>query len=256
MRAHVQQAREGLDRLTQSFVPLLEALAPSLAQPIATNRTDDVRFELIGMGTRQTPVGTLSFFPTGFVAAVGRDGRAIARNIAEPDDLMRGLPLATMFPPVRAALEGRSTMGVGEMPPSQDQPSRVYLVAAVPVRDAQQNVVGALTSGISYGQLARSVERAIRVHTGTEPVLWVGLRRNDRVLPSGADKDVPPRWLVPQPLVAQIPRDAEARLRAGNGVFTWSFVENGQRGWGAALATLPQLEGTSLLLFRSEAMQR
>lgn len=256
LRAHVRQAREGIDRLTLGFVPLLESLAPSLAGPIGRNSVDDVRFELIAMNGRQTSAGALSFYPTGFVAAVGRDGQAIARNVPAPDDRMRGLPLATMFPPVRSALEGRSTLGVGELPPSSDQPSRVYLVAAVPVRDAQGAVIGALTAGISYGQLARSIERAIRVHTGTEPVLWVGLQRNGRVLPSGNDKDVPPRWLVPQTLIARIPRDHEARLQASGGVYIWTFIEDGQRGWAGALATLSQLENTRVLIFRSEAMQR
>lgn len=255
MPAHVRQAREGMERITTGFVPVLEGLAPALAAPITANNAGNVRYELIGMNTRQVPAGALTFFPTGFVVAVNRDGVAIARNIAEPDDLMRGMQLAAMFPSVRTALGGTSAAAVGELPPGPDQPSRVYYVAAVPVRGPDGAVVGALAAGISFGQIARSLERAIRTHTGPQPVIWVGLEREGRVLPSGRDRDVPERWLVPQSLVNRIPAGAAARARGGAPVY-WEFVEDAQRGWAGALASLPTLEGTNLLLFRSEASQR
>jgi hypothetical protein len=131
----------------------------------------------------------------------------------------------------------------------------VYLVAAVPVRDAQNNIIGSLAAGVSYGPLARAITTAVRVHAGDQPILWVGLQRNGRVLPSGRDRDVPERWLVPASLIGRIPANAAQRLATGNGTMTWTFVEDGQRGWAGALATLPQLEGTNLVLFRSEAQQ-
>jgi hypothetical protein len=252
---HVRDAREGLDRLTRGFQPVLEGLAPHLAAPMAAHNTENIRFALIGLGSEQTPSGSLAFFPTGFVVAVGMDGIAIARNVAEPDDLMHGMPLANMFSSVRDAIAGHGGQSVGELPATADSPSRVYLVAAVPVRDVSGTILGALAAGISYGQLARSLDTAVRVHSGQEPVLWVGLRRNGRVLPSGHDRDVPERWLIPQPLISAIPRDADARIEAGHGQFVWTFIEGDARGWGGSLAAQPQLQDTTIVIFRSEARQ-
>jgi hypothetical protein len=131
----------------------------------------------------------------------------------------------------------------------------VYLVAAVPVRDAQNTVIGALAAGVSYGQLARALDTAVRVHAGQQPVLWVGLERNGRVLPSGRDRDVPERWLIPASLIGRIPANAAQRLSGANAMTTWTFVENQERGWAGALGAIPQLEGTNVLIFRSEAQQ-
>jgi hypothetical protein len=255
MAEHIRDARAGVEQLTRAFVPVLEGLAPSLTQPMTAHDNAGIRFALLGMQAQHTPAGSLSFFPTGFIVATGVDGVAIARNIDEQSDLMRGTNLAALFPSVRNGVAGTSGLGIGELPATPDQPARVYLVAAVPVRDAQNNVIGSLAAGISYGPLARAITTAVRVHSGDQPIIWVGLKRGDRVLPSGHDRDVPERWLVPTSLIGRIPPGAESRLASGNGTTTWNFVEDGQRGWAGALATIPQLEGTSLVLFRSEAQQ-
>lgn len=257
MAGHVREARAGVERLTRSFVPVLEGLAPSLVQSMTTHDVPGVRFTLIGMGSQNTPAGSLSFFPTGFIAAVGPDGLAIARNIDETRDLMRGMPMRTLFPSVASALGGNSRLGVGELPASPDMPSRVELVAAVPVRDVHGAILGALAAGISYGQLARAIDTAVRVHAGQEPVLWVGLQHGGRVLPSGRDRDVPARWLVPASLIGRIPADAAQRINDGTTApFVWTFIEESERGWAGAIASVPPLEGTRVLIFRSEAMQR
>lgn len=255
MAGHIRDARAGVDQLTRTFVPVLEGLAPSLTRPITTHDNPGVRFALIGMSTQHTPAGSLSFFPTGFITAVGPDGVSMARNTDETSDLMRGMQLATLFPSIRGALAGTSGLSVGELPATQGTPSRVFLVASVPVRDAQNAVIGALAAGISYGQIARSIDTAVRVHSGQQPVIWVGLVRDGRVLPSGHDRDVAERWLIPAPLIAQIPSNAATRLQGPNAQFTWTFIEGGARGWGAAMAVLPQLEGTNLVMYRSEAQQ-
>lgn len=255
MTEAVRDARAGVDQLTRSFVPVLDGLAPSLTRSMTAQDIPGIRYALIGMNTQHTAAGSLSFFPTGFIAAVGPDGVALARNVDESGDLMRGMPLASLFPSIRGALGGTSGLSVGELPASGDSPSRVYLVASVPVRDAANVVIGALAAGISYGQLARSVDTAVRMHTGQTPVVWVGLLRNGRVLPSGHDRDVPERWLVPASLISQIPANSATRLATPNAEFSWTFVEGGERGWAGALGVLPQLEGTNVLIFRSEAQQ-
>ena len=255
MADHVRDARAGIDQLTRTFVPVLEGLAPSLTQSMTAHDIGGVRFALIGMQTEHTAAGSLSFFPTGFITAVGPDGVAIARNTDEQSDLMRGTNMANLFPAIRDALGGHGTLGVGELPATPDQPSRAYLIATVPVHDAQNNVIGALAAGVSYGQLAHAVTTAVRVHAGQEPVLWIGLERGGRVLPSGRDRDVPERWLVPAALIAQIPPGAATHMSGPNQMTTWTFVEGGQRGWAGALAAVPQLADTRVLIYRSEATQ-
>jgi hypothetical protein len=252
VQANIGQARDGLQRFTSGFVPLLESLAPSIRTSVAANNEANVRFDLMGLGTRQTSAGSLTMYSTGFVVAVRPDGTAIARDIAEADDRMREMQLNPLFPSVRAALAGTAGLGLGELPPTSDQPARTFVVAAAPVRNADNSVAGALAAGVSYGHLAHSIERAIRTQIGQRPVIWVGLHHGNRVFPSGADRDVPPAWLVPQSLINQVPADWQARLARGGGQFTWNFVENNVRGWGAALATMPQLDDTRVLIFRSE----
>jgi len=250
--ANIRVAREGLDQLTRSFTPILDQLATGMAPSVQSGVEDRVRFQLIEARTRQVQGGSMTLFPTAFIAAVSVAGTAIARDIARDDDFMRALPMATMFTSVRHALDGHSAISVGELAATADQPARVLMVAASPIRAEGGAVVGTLCAGIRYGDLSRALEQAIRARVGTRPVLWVSLVRNGRVLPSGRDRDVPPRWLVPQPLIAQIPRDAAARLTRGNGLFTWNFIEGETRPWGAGMGTLDALEGTNVLIFRSE----
>ena len=204
------------------------------------------------MKTRQTAAGSLTLYPTGFVAAVNPQGRAVARDVPEDDDHMRGMDLGALFPAVRTALTGTASTGLGELPAAADQPARVYLVSAAPVRDPSVIVEG---REIYVGPLSRSGEGAVRTAAGPQPVLWVGLRRLGRVMPAAQDRDVPPRWLVPAALVAAIPGNTDSRL-TGTAPVTWTFIENGQRGWAGAVATLPELEGASVLIYRSEAEQR
>lgn len=250
---HVRQAREGFERLARGYLPLLESLAPDLGAPVSAGNEDGVRMALIAANTRQTAAGSLTGYPAGFTVATDRQGRVIAKNTPAEEDRMRGTNLVAWAPLVRTALEGQGTLGAAERP-ADGGPSTVFLVAAVPIRH-EGNVVGALVSGIAFGRLARALDQTVRLNAGQRPVLWVGLLRNGRVLPSGNDADVQERWLIPRSLVQQIPADTPARLERAGG-FSWHFIESGQRGWGAALGRIWQLSDTSIVVFRSEAEQR
>jgi hypothetical protein len=251
LRGDALRARDGAQRVTEQFGPRVTELASQIAAPVTANDPPGIRAALVGF---TTPGGPMTLFPTSFVAVTDREGRALARDVAnESDDRMKGTVLAELFPCVRAALTGRGGTCVGELPAVSNVPSRVVLVAAAPVRNAGQEVVGALAAGLTFGALARMIDGAVRPGVGSA-VLWTGLRRGGRVLPSGADQDVPRRWLVPDSLVRAIPSTVGS-LEGGTGVQVWSFTQDG-RGWGGAVAALPTIPGADLVLFRSEASQR
>lgn len=269
VRTHVSGAQQATARLLQGFNPLLEQLAQPMGALVG--QPADLRVELINTRSRQTSAGALTLFPVSFVAVVGRDGVCIARNIEEAEDRMRGLNLGTLFPPVQTALGGTAATGIGTLPPvaapAPDPhpapgarpvtglPERVFFAGAVPLRDASGAVVGALVSGMNFTAIAHAVHQAVVNAAGQQPVLWAGLRRQGRVFPSEIDTDVAERWRVPTVLVRAIPADVDARVQSGNGAASWNFIENNQRGWGAVVARLEALEGTQLVLFRSEARQ-
>ena len=247
---------EALDRLTRGFVPVLEGLAPSLSVPMSQHNADNVRFALLGMGTQHTDAGSLTVYPTGFVVAGGTDGVAVARNIAQADDL-------DAWDAPRDHVSGDSERAGGE-PAAPGwgswRPRRTSPRAATwsrPCRFTTRREPWWVLSRQGF-RLGRSVARSIRRsewNAGQEPVLWVGLRHNGRVFPSGRDRDVPERWLVPASLVTQIPPGADQQVESGRGEYVWQFVENGARGWAGGLGRLVQIQETDVLIFRSEASQ-
>jgi hypothetical protein len=252
LRADLGRAREASRRVTDQFGPRVRELVSQVAAPMAGNDPPALRSALVGF---TTPGGPMTLFPTSFVAVTDREGRAMARDVPnETDDRMKGLPLKDLFSCVRGALEGRDGVCVGELPAVGAVPSRVLLVAAAPVRDGSQSVIGALAAGITFGALARMIDGAVRPGVGSA-VLWTGLRMGTRVLPAGTDQDVPRRWLVPDSLIRVIPA-AQANALAGTaGEHVWAFSQDG-RGWGGAVGSLPTIPGAALVLFRSEANQR
>lgn len=142
--------------------------------------------------------------PMSFMAAVGPDGKVIARNA--DDDQMRGMDLAERFEPVRKALAGELAYGIGEFenPKDKDNPS-VTIVMAAPAH-YQGKVVGALVIGIPLWRLSQRLSKQLQMEAaGKEAgaVLWVYLYRGDKLHHFGTPKDL--EELVP---------DAAAR-RAG-----------------------------------------
>ena len=96
----------------------------------------------------------MTLYPTSFVAVTGRDGVAIARDIAnESEDRMKGMDLKALFSCVRQATEGREGLCVGEIPPVGNLPSRVMLVAAAPIKNAANEVIGTISAGLTYDSL-------------------------------------------------------------------------------------------------------
>lgn len=252
LRADLAHAREAAQRTVDGYLPKVRELVGPITAPLAGNDAPAIRSTLVGF---TTPGGPMTLFPTSFVVVTGRDGVAIARDVAnESEDRMKGMDVKALFTCVRQATEGRDGMCVGELPPVANLPSRVMLVAAAPIKNSANEVIGTISAGITYGALARMIDSAVRPHVG-DAVFWTGLRYHGRVLPSGADQDVPRRWLVPAPLIQAIPAEQAQRIEREGGEYFFPFIQD-NRGWAGVIAALPMIPETQVVLFRSEASQR
>jgi hypothetical protein len=255
VQEHVAIAAKTIKNSLDSMLPALreaakiKLLAPAMAGGPA--KEDDVRIELTDMSR---PGGKLGIAAFGFVAAVGLDGKVIARDKPKDEDKLKGFNLAVPFSAVQQALQGGEANEVGEFPAVDGYPSSVISVAAVPVRDATGKVVGALAAGRSFGRLAVLAKTYIEVETKKDPVIWVGLLRNGRLFPSGDDSDVMEINLIPKPLVDAVPKDIETRTANPGQTATWTFMESA-RGWAGVAANLPELQGTRIVIYRSESSQ-
>ncbi len=244
LRADMPRALDATNRLTSGMVSTVQSATAAVARPMAANEPGNLRAELVSL---TTPGGPFTLYSFSFVVAIDREGRVVARDRAnESDDRMKGMLLRPLFNCVAKALEDHGELCVGELPAEGETPSRVVLMATAPLHDAQNQVVGALAAGITFGQLTRLIDAATRTGVG-DAVFWTGLHSGGRVFPSGRDRDVVARWLVPDILVRRVPATIASTTYL-------HYVEDG-RGWGAAYAPLPTIANTELVLFRSEARQ-
>lgn len=252
LREDMQRARTAAQRAVEGFVPKVRELVGPVTGPVTNNDPVALRSTLVGF---TTPGGPMTLYPTSFVAVTNRDGVALARDLPnESDDRMKGMDLRAPFECVRAALAGREGMCVGELPAVQNVPSRVLLVAAAPIKNAAGETIGSISAGLTFGVFSRMIDTAVRGQVGGA-VFWTGVRYQDRVLPSGTDQDVAPRWRVPASLIRTIPAADAMRIEQAGGEHFYPFEQDG-RGWAGGIGALPFLPRTLLVLFRSEASQR
>jgi hypothetical protein len=245
LRADLPRAIEAANRLTGGMVERVGSVASQIARPLAAGDQGNLRAELVALST---PGGPLTMYSFSFVVAIDRDGRVVARDKPnESDDRMKGMQFRPLFSCVGRALENHAELCVGELPAEGETPSRAVLLAATPLLDAQNQVIGALGAGVTFGPLSRMIDSATRLTTG-DAVFWTALRYNGRVFPSGTDRDVTARWLLPAVLVRRAPRTPVTAPTFVN------YIEDG-RGWAAAFAPLASIPSTEVLLYRSEARQ-
>lgn len=134
-------------------------------------------------------VRELVISPMSFMAAVGADGRVIARD-AEPDR-MKGMDLAERFPVVAAALKGEPGYAIGEFESDEKggESSITILMAAPAHHDGK--VVGALVLGIPLWRLSQRLSKQLQLESGTDGVvLWVYVYRGDRLFHHGTPPDL------------------------------------------------------------------
>ena len=214
-----QMVREDKQRHFVGVRKAAEKLAPGYLVEDPVRREREVRFAVKRL--QQPPRGITEFIasPMSFLAAVGTDGKVIARD-AEPDR-MRGMDMGAQYPLVRAALaEGREGYALGEFadPSRPEEPPSVSMLFAAPARrdadgDGTREVVGAVVAGIPLWRMSQRMGRQLALNHADQQgvILWVYIYKGDRlfhfdtppdlnqVIPSGADiqrglRDHPRGW--------------------------------------------------------------
>ncbi len=160
-------------------------LAPGFAPRDAATREHQMRLALSYV--QKPPKGVHQFMasPMSFLAAVGTDGKVIARDL-EPDP-MKGRDFGALYPVVHAALtDGRSGYGLGEFrgPPGTKSDWSILFVA--PAR-SEGHIVGAVVSGIPLWRLAQQLSRQMQLDHVAETglTLWAYTYKGDRVFHFG-----------------------------------------------------------------------
>jgi len=180
------RVREILDEdLARHRVGVVEAakrLAPGFVIGDPAERIAQLRVGLRAM--RQPPRGVeqLIASPMSFLAAVGADGKVIARG-ADPDTL-QGKDFGKRYPVVAAALDtGEAAVGLGEFEPIEGEgPSSWSILFVAPAeRDGER--VGAVVAGIPLWRLAQRLSTQLRLETTDQQntILWVFTTKGDRL---------------------------------------------------------------------------
>jgi hypothetical protein len=135
-------------------------------------------------------VPELVISPMSFMAVVGKDGKCIARDL-EPDK-MAGLDLGKMFPSVRAALDGKQGMEIGQFESTEKggKPS-VTLLMAAPAH-YRGEVVGALVLGIPLWRMQQLMSKQLQMELAGKRnvVIWAYLYKGQDIHSHGTPPEV------------------------------------------------------------------
>ncbi len=240
--------RQDLDDGMTGVRAAAERLAPGFAVEDPARREADLRagLRLVQRPTRQR-VPELMTLPITFLAAVGMDGKVIARDATE--DRMRGFDLAEIAPVVQAALDGSAGHALSRIPSLlEDDPPSVTVLFAAPVRHEGQ-VVGALVAGLPLWRMTQQLSRQLQLEDAEEvrngEIVWALLLEGDtQHFHAGFPPDL--RELIPGPPARR------AGLERSAGGFTGEVQQYG-RWYGFGVIPVPTVgEDVTLILFRSE----
>lgn len=193
------------------------------------------------------PIEELMVSPITFLAAVGMDGKVIARD-TDPD-LMAGFDIAQACPVIQRALDGTAGYELSELPSLEEGglPS-VTIIFASPSRH-QGRVVGAMVAGLPLWRLAQQMTRQLQLDNAREvaagELVWALIvHADEQHYHAGFPPDL--REMVP---------DAARRsqgLSGSPGGFTGERQQYG-RWYGYGVLPLPSVgDDVQVILFRSE----
>jgi hypothetical protein len=176
--------KDDLERHTRGLAAGAAKIAPGFVKVEGLQQDQDMRKVLKILRNPKNGVPELIISPMSFMAVVGMDGVAIARDVELPADKMKGMELGKLFPSVRKALAGEASWEVGEFASlEKGGKASVSIVMASPaVYDGK--VVGALVLGIPMWRLQQRISKQlIMEEVGSKPglVLWVYLYRGDEL---------------------------------------------------------------------------
>jgi hypothetical protein len=237
--------REDMARHRTGLQRAADRIAAGFVKVEGEQQEREIRQVLKLIRSPKKGVQELVISPLSFIAAVGKDGRVIARDV-EPDR-MKGMNLAELFPSVKRALAGEQAHEVGEFASLNEggKPS-VTIVMASPAR-YRGEVVGALVLGIPLWRMQQRLSKQLQMEeAGKKPgvVLWVYLYRGDELHHHGTPRDLD--LLVPDA------KTRKAGLARSKGGFTGEVAQYGYW-YGYGVTPLPSLGADiGTVIFRME----
>jgi hypothetical protein len=178
---HANGLTHGADRIAAGFVRVS-----------GEQQESDMRQVLKLLRSPKKGISELVISPMSFLAVVDKDGKCIARDGDADNDKMRGMNLAKQFPSVRAALDGKAGLEVGEFASTEQggKPS-VTIMMAAPAH-YQGQVVGALVLGIPLWRLQQQLSKQLQMELAGKDrvVVWVYVYRGDELHHHGTPPDL------------------------------------------------------------------
>ena len=180
MARHSAGLTHAADRIGAGFVK---------AEPAQLETDMRQVLKLIRSPKRGVPELVIS--PMSFIAVVGKDGKAIARDIDPDKDKMKGMDLAKLFPVVADALQGKAGSSMGEFESEDPNKPSVTIMMAAPAH-YKGEVVGALVLGIPLWRLQQVITKQLQMEIGGKQsvVLWVYVYRGAELHHHGTPPDL------------------------------------------------------------------
>jgi hypothetical protein len=176
--------KDDIERHTRGIEKGAQLIAPGFVTVESARLEEQMRKALKYIRNTKTGVPELMISSMSFMAAVGMDGVAIARDGEAEHDKMKGMKLGQLYPSVKNALEGKAGWQIAEFanPGGSGKPSVTILMAAPSIHEGK--VVGALTLGIPMWRLQQRLSKQLAMEeVGNKPglVLFVYLYRGDEL---------------------------------------------------------------------------
>ncbi len=239
--------RQDLDRGVVGVRKAADMMARGFLVEDPARQEREIRSVLRRVQEPPHAIDELMVSPISFVAAVGTDGKVIARD-AEPD-AMRGFDLARAAPVVRRALEGHGGYALSELPSANEtDPPSVTVIFAAPARH-DGHVVGAIAAGLPLWRLGQQITNQFQLEHAREirngELIWALMYRGDTFHEhAGFPPDL--RTLAPHEAARA------SRLAASPGGYTGELEQFG-RWYGYGVLPLPSIgPDVGVILFRSD----
>jgi hypothetical protein len=183
---------ETLQRHTAGLAHGADRIAAGFVRVEGDQQETDMRQVLKLIRSPKKGIPELVISPMSFLAVVGPDGKAIARDGEAESDKMKGMDLGKLFPSVKNALNGTAGMEVGEFASTEKggEPS-VSIVMAAPAH-YQGKVVGALVLGIPLWRLQQQLSKQLQMELAGKDrvVVWVYVYKGDKLHMHGTPPDL------------------------------------------------------------------
>jgi hypothetical protein len=189
---------EDIARHLRGVQAAAQRLVPGFAVPDPNTRESQLRTALRLLTKPPRGIPELVASARTFTAAVAADGLVLATDAKDENDRMTGVNLREPFPVLRGALAGTTGFGIHQFPSiKKGVEGSISLLFAAPARSKDDQIVGAVLTGIPLWRLAQRLTKQIQLDHVSErgAILWVYLYRGDKLhhfgTPPDLDKVVP-----------------------------------------------------------------